>query len=79
MKCPKCERGIVRKVRLKDKGQAAFLCNFCEMLWLEEEEVKENTGHPHDILTKGNAITYIIEPIEDRDSENTIVDHRNNT
>ncbi|MBP9718911.1 MAG: hypothetical protein KBD46_00385 [Candidatus Levybacteria bacterium] len=73
MKCPKCERGIVRKVTLKDKGQVAFLCNFCEMLWLEGEEIKENTGHPLDILTQGNAIEYTLEPTIENDPDDGII------
>lgn len=73
MKCPKCERGIIRKVRLKEKGEAAYLCNFCEMLWLQDEEIKTNTGHPFDILTQGNAVEYTLEPDIEKDPENTTI------
>jgi len=75
MKCPKCERGTIKKVILKTKGEIAYLCDFCEMFWLEDEEIKKNTGHPFDVLTQGSAMEYTLETTPEKDPQNTPVEY----
>lgn len=70
MKCPKCEEGNIVDVILKVTGESAKLCNFCDNLWLEGEDVKFNTGHIYDSL-QGNALEYNM-----GESEHIVQEHR---
>lgn len=75
MKCPRCERGTIKKVILKRMGERAYLCDSCEMFWFEKEEIRDNTGHPFDTLTQGNAIEYTIDSTEENDPESTPIEY----
>lgn len=68
MRCPKCEEGKIVTIVLKRTGDEATLCNYCETLWLKDEEIKFNTGHPYDIAKKDDR-EYTLEVSEESDQE----------
>lgn len=68
MICPKCEEGKIVKILLKVNGEEASLCNYCETLWLKDEEIKFNTGHPYDVARKDDR-EYTLEVSEESDQE----------
>jgi hypothetical protein len=68
MKCPKCEEGMIVSIVLKMSGDQASLCNYCETLWLQGEQIKYNTGHPYDVARKDDR-EYTMEVSEEKDQE----------
>lgn len=72
MKCPKCEEGLITSVVLKKSRQPAYLCDFCETLWLEGETITSTTGHP---LNSGQDTEYTLEPAGVKDQENTSAEY----
>lgn len=68
MICPKCEEGKIVKIFLKVPQEEASLCNYCETIWLKDEEIRFNTGHPYDAARKDDR-EYTLEVSEERDQE----------
>ena len=58
MKCPKCEEGTLIRIYFKKRGEEGIQCEFCGTVWLEEESVRENTGHPIQTLTNDGDTEY---------------------
>lgn len=69
MFCPKCGNGKIITVVLKVDGEKAHLCDYCESLWLEGEVIKENTGRYLEGIKDGTGIEYILDEVEDSESE----------
>lgn len=51
MICPRCDEGLITTVCLKSTKKEAYLCNFCETLWVENEPISMDTGRPVDTLS----------------------------
>ncbi|MFI5984081.1 hypothetical protein ACIBEA_24745 [Streptomyces sp. NPDC051555] len=43
VQCVHCGQDWVRRYRRKDSGQVFFMCPECESLWLEEEDLHDET------------------------------------
>lgn len=69
MKCPRCEEGTIKKVILKAKNQAGFLCDFCATLWMDDEKISAGSGHPFDAVNQGGITEYSLEESEEVDQE----------
>lgn len=69
MKCPKCDEGTIVRIRFRENGNLAFLCDFCDSLWLDGEDINFNTGHTLHAYTHGDQMEYIVEDIEEKDQE----------
>jgi len=67
MKCPKCEIGKIIPIIFKADGEKGRLCDYCETMWLENQEVKKNTGQYIDGIMKGSGIEYVLDEAEDYD------------
>lgn len=42
--CPCCKYGELRKVIVKSTKEEIIICEECEVMWLRNEVVSENTG-----------------------------------
>ncbi len=73
MVCPRCEEGTLNRMSFKNSGKQGYLCDFCNTVWLENENLNRNTGHPFDSLNQGESIEYILEEAEDKDQEHRSV------
>ncbi|MBP7832211.1 MAG: hypothetical protein KA035_00350 [Candidatus Levybacteria bacterium] len=51
MTCPKCNEEAIIPIRFKMTGKKAYLCENCETVWFEGEEIKVETGR----LLEANA------------------------
>lgn len=69
MNCPKCEEGILKKIQFKTDGRVAFLCDFCESLWFEDESITFSTGHSLGNLIEGNDLEYSYEILDEKDQD----------
>lgn len=69
MRCVRCEEGTLVKIRFKDSGKGAYLCDFCESLWLEGTHVSLGTGYLLDSYQRGVEREYTLEENEDTDQE----------
>lgn len=54
MNCPRCEEGVLVKIKFKKSGKNASVCDFCEALWFENEMIDKTTGHTLEVYTKEN-------------------------
>ena len=68
MICPKCEEGTIVKVELKKNGKIANLCDFCERMWLEGENIGKDAGHALSSYKNGER-EYTIDDLEEKDQE----------
>lgn len=66
MNCPKCTKEKLAQVIVKVTGQAAFLCETCDILWFEGEAISKHTGHPFASMSE---MEYIVDPGKYYDSE----------
>lgn len=67
MKCPKCDEGKLVKIKFKASGKAAYLCDFCEALWFDNERISETTGHTLRAYTHGEEDEFEIYDEQDQD------------
>lgn len=73
MNCPKCEEGTLMKIRFKDGGKEAFVCDSCDALWFGEESISEVSGHTLHSYLKDRDLQYSIEEVYDKDQDNKLV------
>lgn len=69
MICPKCEEGTIVKIRFKTNGRFAFLCDFCDALWFEGEDINIATNHTLRSFTQEQELEYSIEEINEKDQD----------
>lgn len=69
MTCPKCEEGNVQKIKFKNTGKKAFLCDFCQALWFDGENITNNTTHTMRSFSQGENMEYNVEYSDDKDQE----------
>ena len=69
MTCPKCAEGTMVKVTFKESGKGAYLCDFCESLWLEGSSISANTGFMLSSYQRGVEHEYTLEESEGKDQE----------
>lgn len=69
MTCPKCEEGIIEKIKFKKDGSIAFLCDSCESLWLENENISVKSIHTLSSFSKDQDIEYTIEKLSEKDQD----------
>jgi bifunctional N-acetylglucosamine-1-phosphate-uridyltransferase/glucosamine-1-phosphate-acetyltransferase GlmU-like protein len=78
MVCPKCEEGKVKKIILKQGQKEAYLCDICEALWFEGENIKNHTAHTLRSYSQGENIEYSVEEAEEKDQEHRSAKYPNN-
>ena len=66
MICPKCEEGRFLKIQFNKNGQKAFLCDFCETLWLWGEDINFRTGHALESYVQSAGTEYTITEFEEK-------------
>lgn len=75
MTCPKCNEGTIVRIRFKKTGKMAYLCDFCETVWFEGEDINFNTGHAFESYTGGHGLEYTIDEIHEKDQDHQPVDY----
>lgn len=45
MICPKCQEGRINKITFKKDNRIAYVCDYCESLWLEGEKIGPSSSH----------------------------------
>ncbi|OGH13160.1 MAG: hypothetical protein A2687_05235 [Candidatus Levybacteria bacterium RIFCSPHIGHO2_01_FULL_38_26] len=68
MTCPKCDEGKIVKVKIKKTGKVAFMCDFCERIWLEGEDIGRDPGHVMGTNRNGER-EYTLDDLEEKDQE----------
>lgn len=58
MKCPKCDEGKLVKIKFKATGKIAYLCEFCDALWFDNERILPTTGHSMRVYSEGRVHEY---------------------
>lgn len=70
MICPRCDEGALVKIKFKHDGKVAFLCDFCEAFWFEDEHIKSSTGHVLESYGQGGEdFEYPIEELPEKDQD----------
>lgn len=69
MTCPKCEEGTIVSITFKRTGRYAYLCDSCEALWLEGEDINVSTGHTLESYSQGQGSEYTIEELQEQDQD----------
>lgn len=69
MVCPKCNEGTITKIKFKRNGKQAHLCNLCEALWLEGENINSNSSHTLKSYSQSEDIEYAIDELEEKDQD----------
>lgn len=70
MKCVRCEEGALVKIKFKESGKDAYLCDFCESLWLEGVDISLGTAFMLSSYQRGVEQEYSLDEAEDKDQEN---------
>ena len=78
MVCPKCDEGNIIKIKFKQSGKIAFLCDFCKTLWLEGERIDLATGHTLETYSQKEDMGYTIEELRKEDFEHQPLQQTNN-
>ena len=69
MKCPRCEEGTIKKVNFKRDNKNGYICDFCATVWLDNENITAQNGHPYDAVNHGGFMEYSLEESEELDQE----------
>lgn len=69
MKCPKCEEGELTKIKFKESGKFAQLCDFCEAVWFDNEIVAKTTGHTLRVYFRDKEHEFDELPSQDQDHQ----------
>lgn len=69
MRCPVCEIGTVVRIYFKRNKKLARLCDCCEALWEEGEDIGGNTNHTLHSYAHGDEYEYLVDDLEDNDYE----------
>ena len=76
MKCPKCEEGTIVTIKFKKTGKSAFLCDFCQTVWFEGEDIALSTGHQLKTYTNSEDREYTLEEAEEKNQEHQPAVHK---
>ncbi|OGH20762.1 MAG: hypothetical protein A3D74_05555 [Candidatus Levybacteria bacterium RIFCSPHIGHO2_02_FULL_37_13] len=77
MICPKCEEGKVGKVKFKKSGTTGYLCDFCESLWFNSDDINIGTGHTLSSFAEGGDREYSLESTGEKDQEHEPAKYKN--
>lgn len=69
MTCPKCEEGNIIRIKFKDSGRIAFLCDVCEALWFKKGQIDLGTKHTLKSYSQEEDLGYSIEELREEDIE----------
>src|SRR6185312_4471772 len=72
MMCPRCNEGILQKIQVKDTGERAFLCDTCEGLWFEDEEIKQFCKRTLSMYGSGNDLEYGFSELDEKDQDHRV-------
>ncbi len=69
MNCPKCEIGRIVHVILKMSGEEASLCDYCNTLWVEGEDINASSVITLDIAKASGDVEFTLEESEEEDQD----------
>lgn len=73
MRCIRCEEGTLVKIQFKETGKRAYLCDFCESLWLEGMDISLGTGFMLNSYQRGVEREYTLDEIDEKDQNHKSV------
>lgn len=77
MKCVRCEEGTLVRIKFKETGLRAFLCDYCESIWFEGRDISPNTAFMLRTFQRGIDREYTLDEAEDKDQEHRPARHVN--
>ncbi|MDO8583039.1 MAG: hypothetical protein Q7R51_00730 [bacterium] len=69
MNCPKCEKGTIDRIIFKKSNKGANVCDYCESLWFEDEDIGIASGHALSSFSEDEDLGYTIEEINEKDQD----------
>lgn len=69
MNCPKCEQGTIDKIIFKKSNKGAYVCDFCEALWLEGENIGITSNHTLGSFSQDEDLGYAIADASGKDQD----------
>jgi len=69
MVCPKCNEGVIVKIKFKKTGRIAYLCDFCESMWFEGETMDLTTGHSFEAYKETEGSEYSVTELSEKSQE----------
>ncbi len=68
MICPRCERGRIKKIGFKHIEAKAYICDFCDSMWYENERISSASGRLFSSVS-GKEDSYSVEEFDKEDQE----------
>lgn len=68
MNCPKCQEGTIDKIIFKKNGEGAYVCDLCESLWLEGEDIG-TISHTLNSFSQSEDLGYSIDGTREKDQD----------
>lgn len=69
MNCPKCEKGTIDKIVFKKSNKGAYVCDYCEALWLEGEDIGIKSNHTLSSFSQDEDLGYTIADASKKDQD----------
>lgn len=75
MICPRCERGRIKKIGFKHLEEKAYICDFCDSMWYENERISFNSGRLFSSVSGREDLEYYIEEMGKEDQEHRAAEY----
>lgn len=69
MNCPKCQEGTIDKIIFKNSNKGAYVCDLCEALWLEGEDIGIAPSHTLNSFSQDEDLGYAIGEAFEKDQD----------
>lgn len=69
MNCPKCEQGTIDKIIFNKDNKGAYVCDYCEALWLEGEDIGIAPNHTLSSFSQDEDLGYAIADASEKDQD----------
>lgn len=69
MICPKCDEGRIITIKFKRVNKTAYVCDYCDALWFDEESINRDTNHTLRSYSQDEDLEYTIEKVYEREQE----------
>lgn len=75
MRCPKCDAGTIDRIKFKRTGRVAFLCDFCDTLWFDGENIDFSTGRDFELFLGSQDHEYTLDDLSEKNQEHGTVNY----
>lgn len=77
MRCPKCDEGTIKKISFKDISKTAYICDFCDSMWFENEQIEFDTGRIFSSISGNKDLEYSVNELSEKDQNHGSVMYPN--